>query len=381
MPIATLRRGGVAVLLCLASCLGTNGSLVTTLDDLTSETQREGLTSINQNRIASVSGSLAHEAPGSVMRYKNDRAASTAFGLTEGKTHILTKTVEPPDGYLAKVAEVKLAIQIAQDSAAKVVELRLEKLKAEAEVRRALEADDGSVTQARQALGQVKTKLDQADADFSGKLLTARKKLDTPGIIVFRWATTDESSFSLRAVVGLDASSSEQSSGFAIVAGWREATLVVGEDITDAFDSLNLDRHFDWGYHLVWGFVPWFFSVREDPHVRLTTRVGQVKALAYLQDVQSSASLYAKIEASLDDLQNLDDAVKQLEQIEIEMTLNRVASLSSEGFLQAPEWTTTEDGGADGAFKSMRALRKTESGWHTVFAVDTDFADLVRMFD
>ena len=83
-----------AVLTCsiflLSGCCSTGG-LITSLEDLTTESSKEGRIKVPQYRVISVPGILPFADAGSLQFYKPKRKPSTAIGLSHGNSYIQSK--------------------------------------------------------------------------------------------------------------------------------------------------------------------------------------------------------------------------------------------------------------------------------------------------
>jgi len=365
-------------------CSSDSPHLITSIDGLTSEIAQSGTLDINQNRIVSIAGALPHAAPGTVHRLKDDRPTSTAYGLSTDKTFIVRKKIHPPADPEARIAAVRTAILDARAAAAEVAVTRLELTRLDA---LATSKDQSLRADAAAHVDAARASYTAARRSLDARVASANALITDSGLLVFRWATNEERSGSAgTSLFSGEASKARASSGYAIVAGMRESTLYVGPDITSL--DLHLEDDFHWGYALLWNWLPWIFSSGPDEHVRITTRCVQVQYVAYLQEVDLAEFVTARLSATVEQLKGLDATLAELDRIEVELAFAKAASLSNEGLLGNPEWTTVDlpladAPGASGAGSWVAATRKEidqQDGWLTILAVDTDLQALKDLF-
>ncbi len=382
--------GSLLVLLAfltVGGCSSTGSGLITSFDDLTSESERQGTTDINQNRIISISGSLPHTMPGTIYRYKKSRAASTAFGISTGNSYVLSKTIEAPSDAKELLSSIRDSILEARLAAAKLAALRLQQIQLES----GLESDDDDSDRAilKSQANLLAPQVTKARDDLSTRVNIANKLINESGLLVFRWSTQERSDVSLQTLFGLRSRRESASSGYAIVAGLRESTLFVGKDIGKLFDStLDLRERFHWDLGLRWNWFPWFFYYGEDENLRITTKTIQVQHIAYFKDLDIATAVAASVDTTIEQLANHGKLVEQLQEIEIDLAFASSAILSNEARLAEAKWSQTNSAEllkeVNEPVKSL-ALKDSEEfrqpgDWQTIFVVDTDLKALKNLF-
>ncbi len=411
------RKFTVTALLCacLLSCAGQQ-TIITSLEDLTSETERQGLSDVNQNRILSITGLLPQVQVGSIYHYKKGRSPSTAIGISRGPSFYVESKIEGPKDSAAidKVREKILKVRIA---AGRALRKKITASKAQALVLEA-EQDDSDLS----TLDSLIASLEQADREyesaresFDDALNDASLEIKDAGVLVVRWDSTrgKEGGISFGSLFGSDASSESKTSGFAILSGLRLTTLFVGQDIWDV--DPNIERtwwfygdHFPWV--LDWKFP--FIGHRTIRNVRLTTHVFQTRRVVYLQDMDFSEEFELAVKGSYQDFSRLSDTLEELDSIEINYIESRMASLSNMGVVGETQRRVYPAGfgvpdlkslaGHDGVDPYLNLaclqitgrsfdaqikrnetsrLAPTMDEWQTIYTVDTDFEALRERFE
>ncbi len=380
----------------LGACGSTSKSLVTTIDDLASDTDREGRYRAAQNRIVSLTGTLSPFRPGQVYRYKPSRAVSTMFGLTNGNSYNEVLTILPShtstrDTPTEIVVEVKKKLRAAQLAGTAFVSAKIRSAEAERKLEE-LEKDAERTTRAAlvSKLEDANAELETARRQLTEKTTLASESVNQPGVVVFRWATESKRNLSLASLLGFKSRQETASSGYTVAVGWRESTLVVGSDIHKL--SVADNKNWEW-FVLAWGWLPWIGQWTPDKYRQVTTRTIQSQAIAYLQDVSIAKSLEANLEASIEDLGSASKALDAADSIEIQAALSQVKSLTTEGvfgratrsteavhFGPAPLNPEEKEVGAED-----QELQRTEEGkecsdWLTLLSVEVDLQDLQEMF-
>ena len=106
--------------------------------------------------------------------------------------------------------------------------------------------------------------------------------------------------------------------------------LVLGPDVHNVKLDLGESANF---FTLKWGWLPVLWACKKDPHVQVTTRTIQTKAIAYLQDEFLSDELTANLAVKLQDLKSTDAFLDAIDTVELGIALARVSNLTSEGIL------------------------------------------------
>lgn len=321
-------------LLAVIGCASTQ-PLLTSLEDLTSETQSTGLSSANQNRILSMTGLLPHVQVGSSYFYDGDRAPSTAIGLADQTSFLIESKIPGPedpetiDKVLEKITEVRSKGRVSLQSLVDSIEDRA--ILAEAEDQDP--APSNLETLRSNAESSRDLYLTNRGA-FDTALEEASRLLVDSGFVVIRWDTERQEGgeFSIGSLLGLSAAESKRSSGFAILSGLRLITLFVGSDIHDRKEPVKRS------WSLVGRDFPWIFTA-EFPFIgqwgsqdaRLTTHLLQTQKIQFFQDVDLQSELSVAIEATYAELSDLGEVLEEAESIEAEYISRGIASLSNLG--------------------------------------------------
>lgn len=352
-------------ILLLTACSSTSG-LLTSLEDITTEVDRQGLADVNQTRILSIAGLLAPQQPGELFRFKSHRSASTVIGLTDGPSYYTTATIDVPDPPKAgEVPEPLIALRDAmlevRQEGAKAIAKRL----ALANARQALAAPN--VTDAeRQAVTAAEEKADAARATFDAALSKAMK-LVKAGTLVMRWETESNTSgnLALGDILSVSGSGSKNTSGFAILHGIRVSVLHVGRDICEVVTNQTKQWHwFETSF-------PWIYAPVMDEDVRITSHLLQAKYVVWFQDVTLARRIAAHLKASSDQLGNIAKTLSDLDKIEIDLVLSSIQSLGNMGSMSGIKHDRSNN---------LTQAQKPPDGWQTVYYVDTHLEDLRNLY-
>lgn len=370
------------LLVCLWVVVGgcaSTGGLVTSLEDLTTESSKEGWVKVPQYRVLSVPGILPFADAGSLQFYKPKRKPSSAVGLSNGNSYIMQSVIKPEccvaclikirDGLLdlrakaeafveAKINLTKIAASPAPDESAKT-KIALPPPNGPETVKGALPLSSGAETTKADSYAAAKGKFDKAREALDTTHQNVVKSINLNGILIYRWDSTSErkGSLGLGDIFGTSGSKNESYSGFALVSGLRTATLFVGSDIVKAWKDLNTKS---------------IYSNRFE----VTTHVMQAKYILYISEYDLQGVINAKLKASYAQLSNLPEAIKDLDRIEIEAALSKVANLSNMGVIGKSVRTKRDvDWTKPAGISDFSSL----DGWQTFFSVETDLTDLLDM--
>ena len=365
-----LRSLALALPLILAACGGP--SLVTTIDGLSSDTDQEGAFKVDQNRVVSLMGNLMANVPGELVRFKNDRAPSTAYGLTAGNSYVDVLEIPGPEKAVEAVSQAREEIQKAQRAAARLVAAKLDLIIAKQELRRVRMGDDAdAVTTAEEELSELRDTLDERRDEAEQAADKASQMVNKSGMVVFRWTTREQKGGSVLALFAAAFGAERETGGYTIAAGWRENVLVVGPDVA------NIAPPFGevWDYFVMWkGWLPWIGQNVEGKYARIVTRTVQTQAVAFLQDEQSLMEIEASLEAAVEDLGSTEAALAAMDSVEIQLALKRAYHLTTEGILGNSERKRVTD-----VFEKKWGgeLDADFDGWLTLMCVDANFNDLL----
>jgi len=364
------RPFALALALTLAACGGP--SLVTTIDGLSSDTDQEGAFKVDQNRVVSLMGNLMANVPGELVRFKNDRAPSTAYGLTAGNSYVDVLEIPGPEDPVEAVSQARKAIQKSQRAAARLVSAKLDLIIAKQDLRRARLGDDtAAVSAAEQRVTELRSTLGVRRDAAEEAADEASQMVNEPGMVVFRWTTREQKSGSVLAFFAAAFGSERETGGYTIAGGWRENVLVVGPDVVDFTPPFGEV----WDYFVMWrGWLPWIGQYVEGKYARIVTRTVQTQAVAFLQDEQSLMEIEASLEAAVEELGSTEAALAAMDSVEIEFALKRAYNLTTEGILGNSERKRIPDvlsktwkDGLDADF----------DGWLTLMSVDANYNDLL----
>jgi predicted small lipoprotein YifL len=336
---------------------GSKGGLITSLEDLTTESSKEGFVKVPQYRVVSIPGLLPFVEAGSLHFYKARRKPSSAIGLSADKSYVLESVIESEcdSECLAVIRDKLLELR---SKAEAVIEARIKLTGVIASAPK-----DKTQTDLHTAYQQEKQAAQTEYTKIRGELDLLHKEVVTSmnhdGLLVFRWNTSTEQSGSsgLGSLFGVSGNNAESYSGFALVSGIRIATLYPGEDLADAWPALNR-------------------STRYSNRFELTTHVMQAQHIIYIAESDLQRSINARLSASYEQLADLPDTLKALDQIEIEATLSKVSNLSNMGVIGNSRRSTRDvDWTKPAGLGNISAL----DGWQTFFAVKSDLTDLMDL--
>jgi len=214
----------------------------------------------------SITGLLPQAQVGTFYRYDSDRSPSTAIGISDDVTFLIESRVEGPvgddaqrkaliDRIVDRVTEVRSAGRISLEKLLDSVAART--AVAAAEEKKTL---PDNIDDLRAAAKAAKGAYESAREDFDAELLAASKLIKDSGFIVVRWDASSEESASASAapIFSGSGSSSERTSGFAILSGLRLMTLFVGPDIVEADTPLKRTWRL-WDSRAPWLYMSWEF--------------------------------------------------------------------------------------------------------------------------
>lgn len=413
----------LVTLALLAVGCRTSPTMITSLEDLTSETQGQGRSDLPQNRILSITGLLPHAQVGSLYHYKKSRSPSTAIGISNGCSYYVTTTYghdcgDPAGGHdettcadqeRAALTELRDEILNVRLKASKALSLKVAAAKAQAQLvkARASEKDDGETSGLESRLDTAQDDYQQARDAFDLAINEAAKKITRSGVMVVRWDAKKSTNggATLGTLFGFNRSEDSTASGFAIFSSLRLTNLFVGSDVHD----IKPDVRRTWQWKLHWR--PWFIGENVLRNIRLTTYLLQARNVLYLQDMEVSEETELALEGSYQELSDLGNTLEELDKVEVEYIRSRIESLSNMGLIAE---TTRhvypahfpERGGQPCETcqaKQVEFLREVSlqvagrkeayvleggrfgattaaptDGWQTVYAVDTDYDTLLK---
>lgn len=278
--------------------------MITSLEDITTENQRVGLLGgifgNPQRRLVGINGLLPYSDVATGFYYqKQSGPPSTAIGIASpGQPSFMVVrhipyAPPPPGTPFEQLVAIRDNIRDVQLKAAAYVAARIRLSDMIAR-----DAPDTAITAAN-------TEVATAQGAYDVAYSKAVKSINVPGIMVFRWQTTNQRS--LAAAIGDifsgNVQRTDESSGFVVVGGLRVATLVAGDDVCDIPGR---------GKRLV------------------TTYAMQAEHLLYSTEADLSELLQAELKASPSQFKNLGATLLAADKIEIKLVLARVQSLANQ---------------------------------------------------
>lgn len=344
----------LSLALIFVGCSSTGG-LITSFEDLTTETKKEGAFKLPQYRVISVPGILPFADVGSLQFYMPGRKPSTSIGLSADSSSYVLQSVVNDSCDLQEFIGIRNNLMLLREKAESYVENKINhtKLKSLLLSDKIDPADKGNhkvlATNAASKIDTVKSELDSLYKEVVNSI-------DKTGIIVYRWSynSSMEGSFSLGNMLGRK---NEKYNGFALLSGLRIATLIVGKDLVDK-----------WKPHLN-------IKSKYANRFELTTFVMQAKYISYVTEYDLLGMATAKLKAS-----DLPKEMKKLNMIEIEAALSKAANLSNMGFLGDMKRTRKKIDWTDQLNKEyLDSLN--EEGWQTFYSVVSDLTDLIDLIE
>ena len=344
-------------LLLLAGC-STRATMMSSFQDITSESQVLGcpVAKDRQYSALSVPGLIAASAPGFLYSFNPRRGPTTAIGISgDGTTYVVTKTIPALANNATIVSEIKECLEdikffTAQEVRALMSQAR-EKLEermavtnktlldsltefakttanaskdasgvtAEEVVEEALQSsEDSQAEQAQEAVAATNSTQELADirTKLAAKEKTLAKLLSKPGILIFRWTSTDAQSGStmVSKIAGHTQDSSKTIEGYAVVNGLRIASLYVGADIKGMWPMAH-----DLGFFRDW--------------TQVTTMVAQAKEIAYISELSYEYLTQIQADLNMERLGKIAADWKNLLQISLAASLARVGMMSNTGYI------------------------------------------------
>lgn len=342
---------GTLLAATLSGCSSTGG-IITSLEDLSTESVKEGIIKIPQYRVASIPGWLPFADVGGLYFYKPSRKPASVIGLSPGNSFKLVSEI-PSTCDIKCLADIRDQITSLGTLAQTLVQTRVDL--SSLLMRQAGKASDAALNK---AVDDANTEYKKAQKSFNTVYENVVKAIQTSGVLIYRW-TTDSSqsgSFGAGGLLGATAQENQKQNGFALVSGIRTTTLFVGSDLLGKWESLDKDS---------------FFSNRFE----MTTHTMQAKNIMYGNISDVSLYAQAKIEASYQQLANPDETLKALTKIEIGMALSRVSNLSNIGVMGDMTRTISPIAWGEEDLKK----RLGDDRWLTFYSVESDFTDLIKL--
>lgn len=334
----------------IAGCAAPGGGLISSLEDLSTESVKEGMVKIPQYRVASIPGWLPFADVGGLYFYKPSRKPASVIGLSpDAESFVLVSEI---DGKCADVdlAAIRDRIVHLGTLGSDLVQERVGLLGQQAQKAR---TDAPALATADENYRKARTAFNEAYEDVV-------KSLKANGILIYRWAVDSQQNASAGADTLASASGQKKQAlnGFALVCGIRTKTLFVGNRLLQGWKALDTRSRFS-------------------NRFEMTTHIMQARSIMYgaIADLDSYAQ--AHLQASAKQLAALPEELRSLAQIEIGLTLSKVSNLSNMGVMGnisrkivPVAWDAND----------LRQ-RLAQDDWLTFFSVESDFTDLLELLE
>lgn len=350
----------LTLLTCSYILLGgcsTKGGLITSLEDLTTESSKEGFIKVPQYRVISVPGILPFADAGSLQFYKPRRKPSSAVGLSNGDSYVMESVIksECDENCLRTIRDNLLLLRGKAES---LVEARINLTRI-----LAIALPDGSdadkINTFNLSVAGARKEYKDIRDEFNVEYKKVISSINNNGILIYRWNSNSKKkgSFGLGKIFNLSGDKNETYSGFALISGLRFATLYVGHDLISAWETLNTKSKYR-------------------NRFELTTFVMQARHILYVAEYDLQSVINAKLKASYAQLNNIPQTVKDLDQIEINATLSKVTNLSNTGIVGKSRRKARDvDWSMPAGIVNLSEL----DGWQTFFSVESDLTDLMEI--
>jgi hypothetical protein len=351
-PMANKFRLVLAGVLAMSVATGcaSNTGLITSLEDLSTESRREGFVKVPQYRVVSVPGLLPFADVGGLYFYKAKRQPASAIGLSPGQSFILVNEY-------ASQCDNACLVSI-RDALSELRANAFDLIRKKIELSRQLIADQTISANTGQHTGDNTQDYNNMRNNFNKSYESVVKRLNKNGVMIYRWSTSSQTGGTLRLVslFGASGSSSTQYNGYALISGLRMATLFVGNDIEKAWPQLNKKSR----YH---------------NRFELTTFVMQAKHIMYSAEADLESLIQADLKASYDQLSKLPETVKALDKIEINAVIAKLSNLSNMGIMGNSTRETLPIVWTQPGLEKRLRLKD----WSTFYSVESDLTDLMDL--
>ena len=339
------------LLSALVGCASTGG-LITSLEDLSTESVKEGFVKVPQYRVASIPGWLPFSDVGGLYFYKPARKPASVIGLSPGASFELTSEIDGDACDTQCLLNIRTLLTSLSMDAQDLIQERIKLTLLQAQQSAGSPLPPGAA-----AVEQPRTEYESAQTKFNESYEKVVNAVKNHGVLIYRWSTTKKAggSVGLDSVFGGSAQQEGSYNGFALVSGIRTKTLFVGRDLmTDGWDALNKKS-------------------RYSNRLEITTHVMQAKYIMYGAITDLGQFAQAKAKVSYTQLANIPETLKSLSQIEIEAILARVSNLSNMGVMGEIKRKVTPI-----EWSTAGLIRRLEdnNGWLTFYSVESDFIDL-----
>ena len=331
----------------LSGCASSTGGLISSLEDLSTDSVKEGFVKIPQYRVASIPGWLPFADVGGLYFYKPSRKPASVIGLSPDGTSFELVSEIPSECTETCLAAIRSLITRLGTLSSELVQERVSLLAAQVKK----PPDQASLDKAAESYGK-------AQKSFNSTYEAVVDALKHNGVLIYRWSIDARQSghIGFDSLLGSSAQNQQTLNGFALVSGIRTKTLFIGTDLLAGWSRLDKESRFN-------------------NRFEMTTHVMQAKNIMYGAIADLSTFAQAKLEASYKQLANLPEELKTLAQIEIGISLSKVSNLSNMGVM----------GNINRKIVPIRwdandlKTRLSEDQWLTFFSVESDFTDMLEL--
>lgn len=358
MKLVSFFRSLCVLLLASLIVGGCEERLIYSIEDLNTEKKIGSWFTVYQYRTASIPGLL----PFSDMRFvyydKLFSSPSAAIGINRDKSFIVTTEVDFK-GECKDLINLRNKLMELKRSAINVVSdkmylnsLRYTKTPKNKDTQK-LES------QKEEALKAYKC----SRAEFENKHKEVTEALNQKGVFIYRWTTTSgvQGDLGLGDILTGNFFKEEQYNGFAIVGGLRVSTLYVGKDLVekwlkqDCISSIFMDDF------------------------KVTTYLMRAKCILYISEHELAAELGGIIKASYNQLKDLPETIRKLDEIELQTIASSLFNFSNTGFLGDAEYLVNPVNWEQEEIDYFRVSLNKSKGWQPFFSVQTELDKLVRL--
>lgn len=339
--------------------------MVTSFQDITSESKRQGWFYGRQYSSISIPGFISAYEPGLLYSYNPARGPLTATGIAVNhESYIVSKTIpavqSDDTAGLTVAGQVKLKLDAIKTQTLKVVRLRMEELKSrlndtvpDDETKPFVVDDTITRTDYNDALEALETLEEDLAAMVSEN-----------GIMIFRWAYGSEKSAQAKVseAASTSASSAEAGAGYAIINGLRVSTLYMGSDLLSQWNHAD-----DIGFWRNW--------------LQIVTQVAQAREIAYSTELNLEKTFQADLELSYDTAQKIAKNWKKELTLIMKMFSARFEQTANTGVLgkaritwQKVKWHTPPNGVSFVA----SPLPRHQQNWITFYQTSTSLKALKK---
>jgi len=347
---------GIALIaLVLSGCA--DRVMVTSFQDITSESKRQGWFYGRQYSSISIPGFISAFEPGTLYSYNPTRGPLTATGVAWGKESLIVSKTIDSGAAQGTVGTIKKKLEEIKSKTTEVVQLRLDMLKQSLNdtvttgTKPFVIGTTDPATAYQKALGELEA-LESQLADM----------VSANGVMIFRWAHGDESKAEAKVseIASAGGGSSKAGAGYAILNGLRVSTLYVGEDILQQWNDVE-----DIGFWRSW--------------TQIVTQVAQAKEIAYTTELNLESTFQAELKLDAETVKNIAENWQQEVSVVLSAFSARFQRTANAGVVgnEVITWRKVDWKSPDVSFDPVK-LPAHQQGWTTFFQVSTSLKALKK---